>query len=366
MSTIIHDDYLECEHYSNKIGKKSSAYPGFLSFQHDDNNHYFAWVNDDQVIMRSEAYPDAEKMERGIVSVINNSNISERYSIVSENGKYILKLWGGGDHQKHTGSRNEHSEIARSCPKDTKEELNALLQFKGADFANKVVPIAGGATIAAAAAMTTPTIDTPSVSGGMGTWWKWLLPLLLLLAILFWWKSCNTNCCKMPAVAAVDTTTAMVPAVTHAETFAKETGVTLHGAAENGIENQLIAFIKDTSKAVDKTTWFNFDRLLFDTNKETLQDSSHQQLMNIAEILKAFPKVKLKLGGYTDNVGKPEANLKLSSGRANTVMSELVKKGTEATRLAAEGYGDQHPIGDNTTEEGRQQNRRIAVRVTEK
>ena len=59
-----------------------------------------------------------------------------------------------------------------------------------------------------------------------------------------------------------------------------------------GIENKLIDFIEDSSKPVDKTTWFDFDRLLFDTGKATLQPSSQEQLQNIAAILKAYPKVQ--------------------------------------------------------------------------
>src|SRR5439155_20236875 len=66
-----------------------------------------------------------------------------------------------------------------------------------------------------------------------------------------------------------------------------------------GVENKLLSFITDSSKPVDSTTWFNFDRLTFDTGKATLQPSSEEQLNNIAEILKAYPNVHLKLGGYT-------------------------------------------------------------------
>jgi outer membrane protein OmpA-like peptidoglycan-associated protein len=72
------------------------------------------------------------------------------------------------------------------------------------------------------------------------------------------------------------------------------------------------------------------------------------------------------LGGYTDNVGKPEANVALSQSRAESVKGQLVKMGIAATRLAAEGYGEQHPVADNTTAEGRAQNRRIDIRVTKK
>lgn len=55
----------------------------------------------------------------------------------------------------------------------------------------------------------------------------------------------------------------------------------------------------------------------------------------MAEILKAFPPVELKIGGYTDNTGKVDANLKLSAARANNVMAEMVKLGVDAARLKA-------------------------------
>jgi outer membrane protein OmpA-like peptidoglycan-associated protein len=106
--------------------------------------------------------------------------------------------------------------------------------------------------------------------------------------------------------------------------------------------------------------------LTFDTGKATLQPSSEEQLNNIAEILKAYPNVHLKIGGYTDNTGDAAANQALSDARAKNVMDDLVSKGVAASRLESQGYGDQYPVGDNSTEEGRQKNRRIAMRVTQK
>jgi outer membrane protein OmpA-like peptidoglycan-associated protein len=133
-----------------------------------------------------------------------------------------------------------------------------------------------------------------------------------------------------------------------------------------GVENKLIQFLTDNSKPVDKDTWFDFDRLLFDTGKATLQPASDEQLTNVAAILKAFPKVKIKIGGYTDNTGEAAANLKLSQERADNVKAELVKLGVAPERLEVQGYGADHPVADNSTEEGRQKNRRISLRVTEK
>ena len=134
----------------------------------------------------------------------------------------------------------------------------------------------------------------------------------------------------------------------------------------NGIENKLIAFIEDQSKAIDKTTWFNFDRLRYETGSAKLKPESREQLQNIAAILKAYPAVNLKIGGYTDNTGNMATNKKLSGQRADAALYELVRLGTSKDRLEAEGYGQEFPVAPNDTEAGRTQNRRTAVRVTKK
>lgn len=136
--------------------------------------------------------------------------------------------------------------------------------------------------------------------------------------------------------------------------------------SESGIEAKLMAFIEDKSKPVDKDTWFDFDRLAFDAGKSTLAPASQEQLKNITEIMSAYPSVKIKIGGYTDNTGNSDENMKLSQSRAEAVKSELIKMGVSASRLSAEGYGSQFPVASNDSEEGRSKNRRIAARITEK
>lgn len=135
---------------------------------------------------------------------------------------------------------------------------------------------------------------------------------------------------------------------------------------ENGIESRLAGWIADPNSRPNDTTWFDFDRLRFATNSATLEPQSQEQLRNIAAILKAYPNVKAKVGGYTDNTGDPAANRRLSEQRAANVRQSLVTLGISGGRLTSEGYGDQHPVADNSTEAGRAQNRRIAMRVTQK
>lgn len=137
-------------------------------------------------------------------------------------------------------------------------------------------------------------------------------------------------------------------------------------APATSMESKLYAFINDATAKIDKDKWFTMDGTTFDTGKATLKAESTPQITNTIEILKAFPKVKIKIGGYTDNTGNAKSNHKLSSDRASTIQSALVKAGIDKSRLDAEGYGSNHPVATNDTAEGRQQNRRIDLRVTAK
>ncbi len=219
---------------------------------------------------------------------------------------------------------------------------------------------------------------------------RWLWPLLALAALLLIWfttmrgRGSAVTGAVDSAVAtgsvALDTATARTGAAVSAATTAASDAASKLGAfgkkllpggvelniPERGIESNLIAFITDSSRPVNDTTWFNFDRLNFATGSASILPESEEQLNNIAAVLKAYPDVNVKVGGYTDNTGDPGSNRKLSQQRADAVRQALVGKGIAANRMVAEGYGSDHPVGDNTTEEGRAQNRRIALRVTKK
>jgi outer membrane protein OmpA-like peptidoglycan-associated protein len=164
-------------------------------------------------------------------------------------------------------------------------------------------------------------------------------------------------------------------AATHDQKHEAETHATVKHELPNGshlevatssIEDKLVAFLKDTNAQVSKDLWFDFDNLLFKSNEAVLEPQSMQQLKNVASIFKAFPLLKAKIGGYTDNTGDAAANLKLSDARAKSVMQALVTEGIAADRLEAEGYGQEHAVAANDTEEGRALNRRISLSVRAK
>ncbi|MCC6165138.1 MAG: OmpA family protein [Acidobacteria bacterium] len=119
-----------------------------------------------------------------------------------------------------------------------------------------------------------------------------------------------------------------------------------------------------TSRAVDTTTWFSLDRIELDTASPTLRASSNDQLDAIAAIPNASPSVSLKIGGDIDNGGDETLNKALSASRADNTKQALVTRGIATSRLDADGSGKEHPVASNDTEDGRQHNRRLDVRVT--
>lgn len=134
-------------------------------------------------------------------------------------------------------------------------------------------------------------------------------------------------------------------------------------------EAQLWQLLTDSTQSLtaDKTlSGIPLDQVYFDAGQATLTAASQAQLANLAALLKTFPRATLKFGGFTDNQGAAEANLLLSADRANTVRSTLVAQGITPTRVAAQGYGQTHPVASNDTPAGRAQNRRVAVLLTSK
>lgn len=237
-------------------------------------------------------------------------------------------------------------------------------------------PVAAAAVKAAtrtAAPAAAPAAAYAGRDNGLFTSFLWLL---LPLALIGWlaWQKMNEPPAEPPAAAAEPAAAPAAAAPAAAAKPAPAAGFTRIGlaggtdieAATDGVEGKIIAFINDPGAVIDKTVWFNFDRLTFETGSTTLTAESKAQIDNVVAILNAYPAVKVKIGGYTDNVGDPQANLDLSGNRATKVMEAIVRGGIAADRVEAEGYGDQFPVADNATDEGRALNRRTSVSIRAK
>ncbi|MDR2235786.1 MAG: sodium-translocating pyrophosphatase [Chryseobacterium sp.] len=121
---------------------------------------------------------------------------------------------------------------------------------------------------------------------------------------------------------------------------------------------------KKEASALNPDQWYTIENLYFETGSSDLKTGSEVQLNNLAEILNAYPDLKIKLGGYTDNTGNEESNQKLSNLRAQTAKLKLLELGIGSDRVEAEGYGSQHPVCEaNDTDECKAKNRRIDVRI---
>lgn len=139
---------------------------------------------------------------------------------------------------------------------------------------------------------------------------------------------------------------------------------------KGGFEDHLFNFINDPTAVAGKEVWFDFEDVFFESGKSSLKSGYEIQLQNLVDILKAYPKILVKLGCYTDNVGDTTKNIKLSEARAKTVYNKLISMGADKAMFEGpkpyEGYGPFHPKEDNSTDIGRAKNRRIAVSVRTK
>lgn len=103
----------------------------------------------------------------------------------------------------------------------------------------------------------------------------------------------------------------------------------------------------------------------FELDKRTPRADSAASLDRLAELLKKYPTLRLRIEGHTDNLGKSAYNKKLSQTRADGVRAALLLRGIAAHRVTALGHGPDHPVADNKHRAGRRQNRRVELHFTE-
>lgn len=147
--------------------------------------------------------------------------------------------------------------------------------------------------------------------------WAWLLPLLLILALLAWYLlHRNNTAAETPATPAVATAPATMPSL---------------GAVH------------------------------FATDSADLTSDDQQVLTQAAAYMKQHPEAHLRLEGYTDATGNDPHNLTLSQRRSQSVAAFLKGQGVEGSRLTGEGFGPQNPVDTNATPDGKADNRRVEL-----
>ena len=107
------------------------------------------------------------------------------------------------------------------------------------------------------------------------------------------------------------------------------------------------------------------NNIFFQTASYELSPNSYSELNKLANVMKKYPKMKVRIAGHTDNRGDEQKNVLLSENRAKAVVSYLINKGIGKSRMKYIGYGSSTPIANNETSSGRRQNRRTEFEILE-
>lgn len=344
-NNIHHDDYLPCKYYMGSTPRQE----GIFKFM-EAGKFYCSFLDNGRVILRSEGYTSEGGRENGIVSILKNMENESQYKIrKSEEGTWSISL-----------EALNHKEIARSCDFDTEAEALALLpgaRARAREISFSVAsPMQVDAPVMPAAILTgvyhqdddkkknvsavPPAINAAPATGGF-QWW-WLLALLLLIALFFWWKSCDQ---PVAEAAPVIETPAAVVVDTDGDGISDDTDKCpkVAGIAGNlGCPEMILYYLRDEGE---------------------LSADDKANLDKVVTFLNNHPDIHLILEGHTSTLGDADYNQKLSEKRVNTSVAYLVEKGIDGGRLKAVGFGEQYPVGDNETEEGRAKSRRTVIRV---
>ncbi len=149
------------------------------------------------------------------------------------------------------------------------------------------------------------------------------------------------------------------------------------GAAVGGVAGGLIGNYMDdqaeemardlegaTVERIGEGIKITFDSgILFDVNQSSLQNAAEVNLTNLAEILNKYEDTEILIEGHTDATGSADYNMTLSSDRAGSVAAQLEDAQVMNTRFTIMAYGEDQPLGDNTTEAGRTANRRVEIAI---
>jgi outer membrane protein OmpA-like peptidoglycan-associated protein len=134
----------------------------------------------------------------------------------------------------------------------------------------------------------------------------------------------------------------------------------------NGLTTKQVNVLKSQGFTLGNDGWSLglSEKLLFNLNESAVKPETYIKITSIGQQLNQVHITHLQLNGYTDNTGTTIYNHDLSLKRAQAVAEPLIKGGIPAKDIKTAGLGELHPIADNSTAEGRGENRRVAIIVT--
>ncbi len=205
---------------------------------------------------------------------------------------------------------------------------------------------------------------------------KWIIPIIILIlgaGIVVWYFMNKQNPSGNPPQAITDTVKHSMDTIKQdivAEnkyTIKLPDGVLLD-AKKGGIEDLLVIFFTDTKSKASRRFPFNFDQLSFSNGTANITNEGMVQIQNVASILKAFPKAKIKIGGFNEKGGDSISNKLLSESRANAVADAIKAAGANSNQIAgAEGFGsDFAKYPADAADSLREKDERISISVRSK
>ncbi len=104
--------------------------------------------------------------------------------------------------------------------------------------------------------------------------------------------------------------------------------------------------------------------VLFDVGSASLKPGAYDEIFRVGQVLNQYPQTSIMVAGHTDSTGSEALNQQLSERRSSAVRNALIKKNVDPRRVETVGFGEAQPVADNSTENGRQLNRRVQVTIT--
>lgn len=193
-----------------------------------------------------------------------------------------------------------------------------------------------------------PVVDQKITKNGRSKWLLWLLPLLLLLILFIWFAQRNTTNPQPESQADINSS----PPHLSGHTTEADSGKSL---------DKITGWLNGDKKS--DSGWITLDNISFRSGSADPIIDDSGQLGQIANILNSHPDTKVVIRGFADASGSQELNENLSSERANAVRAWLTEHNVSAKRLGIDAKGASAPVASNATEQGREMNRRVALKI---